>query len=100
MTGTVTWAELHSQPEAWRRLLDRLTSGALALPVSLNGHELTVGATIGVAVYPGDGDTAEALLKSADAAMYSAKESGRGTHAFYRASMNQRAESSLPASPV
>jgi diguanylate cyclase (GGDEF)-like protein len=69
-----------------RRILE-----ALALPVALHEHELTVGATIGIAVYPGDGHNGEELLKNADAAMYSAKEGGRGTHAFYRAEMNQRA---------
>ena len=69
-----------------RRILQSMGS-----PVSVHEHELVVGATIGIAVYPGDGDDAEALLKNADAAMYSAKASGRGTHAFYRAAMNQRA---------
>ena len=68
-----------------RRVLE-----AVAAPVSVHEHELTVGATIGIAVYPGDGDNAETLLKNADAAMYSAKESGRGSHAFYREAMNQR----------
>ena len=64
---------------------------AVAAPVSVHEHELAVGATIGIAVYPGDGDSAEALLKNADAAMYSAKEGGRGRHAFYRSAMNHRA---------
>jgi diguanylate cyclase (GGDEF)-like protein len=68
---------------------------AVISPVSVYEHELTVGATIGIAVYPGDGDTAEALLKNADAAMYSAKEHGRGSHAFYRSEMNQRASQRL-----
>ncbi len=68
---------------------------AVATPVSVHEHELAVGATIGIAVYPGDGDSAEALLKNADAAMYSAKQSGRGGHAFYRAAMNQRASQRL-----
>jgi diguanylate cyclase (GGDEF)-like protein len=69
-----------------RRILE-----AVVNPVSVHEHELIVGATIGIAVYPGDGDSAEALLKNADAAMYSAKENGRGTLAFYHAAMNQRA---------
>lgn len=38
MTGTVTWAELQSQPAAWRRLIDRLTSGALALPFAPDSY--------------------------------------------------------------
>ncbi len=68
---------------------------AVATPVSMHGSELIVGATVGIALYPGDGDSAEALLKNADAAMYSAKEGGRGRHAFYRAAMNQRASQRL-----
>ena len=68
---------------------------AVAAPATVHEHELAVGATIGIAVYPGDGDSAEALLKNADAAMYSAKESGRGRHAFYRSAMNQRASQRL-----
>ena len=69
-----------------RRILE-----AVAQPASVHEHELTVGATIGIAVYPGDGDNADEMLKNADAAMYSAKQRTRGTHAFYRAAMNQRA---------
>ena len=63
----------------------------LIRPIAVHEHELSVGATIGIAVYPEDGDRADVLLKNADAAMYSAKERGRGGHAFYRGEMNQRA---------
>ena len=73
----------------------RRVQEAVAAPATVHEHELAVGATIGIAVYPGDGDSAEALLKNADAAMYSAKESGRGRHAFYRSAMNQRASQRL-----
>ena len=76
-------------------LIARRIQQAVASPASVREHELAVGATIGIAVYPEDGDNAEALLKNADAAMYSAKESGRGRHAFYRAAMNQRASQRL-----
>ncbi|WP_158219716.1 bifunctional diguanylate cyclase/phosphodiesterase [Ideonella sp. A 288] len=69
-----------------RRILE-----AVARPVRVHEHELVVGATIGIAVYPGDGEDADTVLKNADAAMYSAKDAGRGTHAFYRAEMNRRA---------
>jgi len=69
-----------------RRIIDSVIA-----PVTVDGHELAVGATVGIALYPGDGDTAEALLRNADAAMYTAKNSGRGTHAFYRPSMSRRA---------
>ena len=69
----------------------RRVQEAVAAPVSVHEHDIAVGATAGIAVFPGDGDSAEDLLKAADAAMYSAKEGGRGGHAFYRAEMNQRA---------
>lgn len=63
---------------------------AVAAPVLIDGHELSVGATIGIAIYPGDGDSAGELLRNADAAMYSAKASCRGTLAFYHGAMNRR----------
>ena len=86
---TVILPEIASPDDAAhvaRRIL-----GAVAQPVVLHEHELSVGATVGIAVHPGDGDDAESLLCNADAAMYAAKEAGRGSHAFYRAEMNQRA---------
>ncbi len=76
-------------------LIARRIQEAVATPVAMHGTELVVGATIGIALHPGDGDNAETPLKNADAAMYSAKENGRGRHAFYRAAMNQRASQRL-----
>ena len=69
-----------------RRVLDSLSP-----PIRIREHLLNVSATIGIAIFPDDGDDAETVLKNADAAMYSAKEAGRGAYAFYRAEMNQRA---------
>jgi diguanylate cyclase (GGDEF)-like protein len=63
----------------------------LAEPFQVHGHELRIGASVGIAAFPVDGNDAETLLKNADAAMYTAKQAGRGTHAFYRREMNQRA---------
>lgn len=63
----------------------------LAQPMTVRGHALEIGATIGIAVFPGDGRTAEELLRHADAAMYLAKEAGRGGYAFYTPQMNERA---------
>ena len=48
--------------------------------VRVEGHELYVTTSIGIALYPNDGDTAEALLKNADTAMYRAKEPGRNSY--------------------
>ncbi|MED5619957.1 sensor domain-containing protein [Ideonella sp. BN130291] len=61
---------------------------ALALPFQLHGRELHVTPSIGIALYPGDGETAETLLRNADSAMYHAKEAGRDTYQFFAAPMN------------
>jgi diguanylate cyclase (GGDEF)-like protein len=69
-----------------QRVLD-----VLARPFSVEGESLTVGASIGVGVYPGDGRDFSELLKNADAAMYHAKESGRGVFRFSSPALNARA---------
>ena len=63
---------------------------ALAEPYQLAGSEAFATASIGIAVYPGDGDDAEDLLRNADMAMYRAKESTRNAYCFFTAEMNQR----------
>ncbi|AJP49225.1 diguanylate cyclase [Rugosibacter aromaticivorans] len=64
---------------------------ALALPHRIDQHDLHIGASIGISVYPDDGQDAETLIKNADTAMYSAKESGRNNYKFFEQSMNARA---------
>jgi diguanylate cyclase (GGDEF)-like protein/PAS domain S-box-containing protein len=59
-------------------------------PFVIEGQELHVGASIGVAIYPEDGTDGETLLKHADVAMYRAKDIGRGTYRFYDPHMNAR----------
>ncbi len=63
---------------------------ALALPHLIDGHELTATTSIGIGVYPEDGSNPEALVKSADTAMYHAKEKGRNNCQFYKDEMNLR----------
>lgn len=58
------------------------------IPVNLRGHKFLLTASIGVSVYPNDGEDAETLLKNADAAMYRAKSEGRNNWQFYSSSMN------------
>src|SRR6202521_65845 len=62
--------------------------GTLSLPLVVAGRELHVTSSIGVSLYPEDGDTADALLRSADAAMYRAKEKGRDNFQFYTQEMS------------
>ena len=64
---------------------------ALALPHSIDRHDLHIGASIGISIYPDDGQDAETLIKSADTAMYHAKENGRNNYKFFEQSMNVRA---------
>ncbi|MBF0437590.1 MAG: EAL domain-containing protein [Magnetococcales bacterium] len=54
----------------------------------LNGHEAFIGASIGISVFPTDGEEIETLTKHADIAMYKAKESGRGTFKFFEEEIN------------
>ncbi len=60
-------------------------------PFKAEGHEFYLNASIGVAVYPHDGDSAANLLKNADTAMYKAKNSGRGKVQFYTEELSDNA---------
>lgn len=57
-------------------------------PIIVDGQELKVGVSVGIAIYPQDGKDAETLMRNADAAMYQAKELGRGSVEFFSAEMN------------
>jgi diguanylate cyclase (GGDEF)-like protein/PAS domain S-box-containing protein len=61
-----------------------------ASPFLLEGHEISISASIGISVYPGDGMTVEELIKHADIAMYRAKDQGRNAFMFYSDDMNVR----------
>jgi len=65
---------------------------AFTLPVSIDGTDIFITASIGMALYPNDGRDSETLLKNADAAMYRAKEQGRNNYHFYTADMNAQAQ--------
>ena len=72
-------------------IVARRMLAAVAEPHSIDQHDLHITASIGVSVYPDDGENAETLIKNADTAMYQAKENGRQGYQFFTPAMNARA---------
>ena len=64
---------------------------ACARPFQLEGQPVTVGCSVGISIYPRDGQDAESLMRNADAAMYQAKNEGKGAFRFYTEELTQRA---------
>ncbi len=65
---------------------------SLSAPIMVEGHELLISASIGISVYPDDGDDAETLIKNADIAMYRAKQGEtHDGYMFFSPDMNRRA---------
>lgn len=79
-------SQFHDAARVARRILE-----SLAEPFKLDDNELFVTTSIGISLFPSDGDTPEALIKNADAAMYYAKSQGRNNYQFYGKTMNSRA---------
>lgn len=72
----------------------RIANGAtemLKAPVSVDGHELYASLSGGISLFPEDSRDADGLLRSADAAMFLAKEKGRGNYEFFTPELNRRA---------
>lgn len=64
-------------------------------PYTIDGTEISISPSIGISLYPADGQSADALLRNADAAMYHAKDSGRNNFQFYSSEMNSQAAERL-----
>ena len=77
----VLLAEVSDESSAARVAMKILS--ALAAPSVVGGHMIRLSASLGIAVYPEDGDDAETLIRRADAAMYRAKKRGSGRFALY-----------------
>lgn len=60
----------------------------ISLPMSIDGQDLSISSSLGIAVYPDDGNDFDTLMKKADVAMYKAKEAGKNTACFYTYKMN------------
>jgi diguanylate cyclase (GGDEF)-like protein/PAS domain S-box-containing protein len=78
-------------PEQVSAFAQRLLE-VIAQPYDLDGHLLSVGGSVGIALAPGDASDADRLLKSADMALYRAKADGRGTFRFFEPDMDARVQ--------
>lgn len=77
----------HDAEQLARRISDNLLE-----PFFVQGRRLHAGASIGICLYPGDGDSPAALLQAADTAMYQAKKRGRGNHRLFSADLSMAAD--------
>ena len=79
-----------AEPDAIVTFLGELMEG-MQQPFQGEGRELTISASVGIAIYPEDGADFETLLKKADMAMYRAKDAGRNAYRFFNQEMNEDA---------
>src|SRR4029077_18695758 len=70
-----------------RRIVEDLSN-----PYEIDGHQVVIGASVGIAVSPRDGISADTLLKNADMALYRAKSEGRGLWRFFEPEMDVKAQ--------
>lgn len=82
---TIVLPELRDRQDA-KAIADKFLE-SLHRPFDLDGHEVHISASIGIAIYPGDGETIDELLRHADIAMYQVKALGKNGHSFYHNSM-------------
>ncbi len=82
---TIVLPELRDREDA-RAVADKFLE-CLQRPFDLDGHEVHISASIGIAIYPGDGESIDELLRHADIAMYQVKALGKNGHSFYHNSM-------------
>jgi len=80
-----------TSPEQVSAFAQRLLA-VISEPYDLNGHQVTIGCSVGIALAPGDARDAARLLKSADMALYRAKADGRGTFRFFEPDMDARVQ--------
>jgi diguanylate cyclase (GGDEF)-like protein/PAS domain S-box-containing protein len=85
-TFAIVLADIEQPQDA--TLVARKLLQTFGKPYQLAGHELTVTASIGIALHPSDGVNASELLRNAETAMYHAKDEGRNTLRFYSSDMN------------
>jgi diguanylate cyclase (GGDEF)-like protein len=80
------------QPAAGSADLATRIVEALSVPFDIGDHHVVIGASIGIAIAPDDGNDADQLLKNADMALYRAKDNGRGGFHFFEPEMDSKAQ--------
>ena len=79
-----------SQPEKLAGIANAIIL-SLAKPFAIEGEQVRIGSSLGIAVSDGDGVSASALVRNADLALYAAKDAGRGVYRFYADAMHNQA---------
>ena len=90
----IVMVDLPKNPDIISKKLQRIRT-AIGDIIQLEGHEIKVSCSMGVAIYPNDGTDAEALLANADAAMYRVKEQGRDSIQFFTPDMSTKVQGKL-----
>jgi diguanylate cyclase (GGDEF)-like protein len=85
---------IHDEPDLAAKVARRILS-ALARPCSLEGKEISITASVGIALFPDDADNADELMRYADVAMYHAKSGGRSRYQFYTRELSAKADRAL-----
>ncbi len=85
---TILLHHITQEEDAYRTA--RKLQARIREPYLIEGYQFHITVSIGISLYPGDGEQADTLFKSADVAMYYAKETGRNNYQFYNSAMNTR----------
>ncbi len=85
------WMPITTDRDAIGRIAGRIID-LLGRPFLIDGMQVNIGASLGIALAPQDGQTYESLMKAADLALYSAKAAGRSTFHFFDMAMEERAQ--------
>ena len=87
-------ADSEDAQEGAQNVADKMIA-SMAAPIMINGQHLNTSCSIGIGVYPVDGQDPQTLMKHADVAMYDAKAKGRNNYQFFSHEMNARAQERL-----
>jgi diguanylate cyclase (GGDEF)-like protein len=90
----VVLIESFGAPEALNEVAQKVVRAASA-PISVDGQELALSVSVGIAIAPGDGRDEQTLMRNADVAMYRAKSQGRNGYSFYAEQMSADARERL-----